>query len=92
MWLILGVASIFFAVMNIVRTLQNKDAKWFAFVSLALTALTLCAFYSDGAIRVVNEDWGGLMDIMPTMSKALWVCTIVSIAINSIPLFREKKL
>ena len=30
------------------------------------------------------------MDIMPTMSKALWVCVALSIAINSISLFREK--
>ena len=37
----------------------------------------ICSFYSDGAMRVLNEDWGGLMDIMPTMSKALWVCGYV---------------
>jgi hypothetical protein len=57
---------------------------------MALTALTLCAFYADGAARVVHEDWAGLMDIMPTMSKALWVCTGISILINAVSLFRER--
>ena len=42
------------------------------FGAISFTALTVCSFYSDGAMRVLNEDWGGLMDIMPTMSKALW--------------------
>lgn len=54
------------------------------------TALTMCSFYSDGAMRVVKEDWAGLMDIMPTMSKALWVCVILSIIINSISLLTKR--
>jgi len=48
--------------------------------------------YADGAGRVVAEDWGGLMDIMPTMNKALWACTIISILLNSISLFKGKEL
>ncbi len=91
MWLLLGVAAIVFAILNLVWAFQNKDAAWFRFISLSLTALTLCAFYSDGASRVVYEDWGGLMDIMPTMSKALWFCAIASILINSISLFEKKQ-
>jgi len=30
----------------------------FRFAALAFTALTLCAFYADGAGRVIAEDWG----------------------------------
>ena len=30
-------------------------------------------FYADGAGRVVAEDWGGLIDVMPTMNKVLWI-------------------
>ena len=69
---------------------QNKNEKWFRFAALSFTALTVCSFYSDEAMRVLNEDWGGLMDIMPTMSKALWVCVRISILLNSVSLFREK--
>ena len=92
MWLIFGLSAIIFTVLNIVWTFNNKNkkAKCFGFISLSLTALTVCSFYSDAAMRVTKEDWGGLMDIMPTMSKALWLCVILSIVINSILLFRDK--
>ncbi|MGL5440182.1 MAG: hypothetical protein ACRDA4_07335 [Filifactoraceae bacterium] len=90
MWMLFGVGAIIFALLNIAWAFQNKNTKWFRFFSLSCTALTLCDFYNDGAIRVLHEDWGGLMDIMPTMSKALWICTVMSILINSISLFKEK--
>ena len=91
MWLVIGVGAIIFATLNLVRSFQNKRSKWFGFASLSLTALTVCSFYSDAAIRVANEDWGGLMDILPTISIALWVCVIISIMINSVPIFKDKK-
>lgn len=91
MWLVFGIGAVIFAGFNVIWAFRNKNAKWFRFFSLSLTALTVCSFYADGAIRVVREDWGGLMDIMPTMSKALWFCVALSIMINSISLFREKK-
>ena len=87
--MILGVGAIICAILNVLRSIQNKETKWFRYISLSLTALTVCAFYSDEASRVVNEDWGGLMDIMPTMSIALWICTIASLLINSISLFKD---
>lgn len=90
MWIVLGAGAIVFAALNVVWSFRNKEAKWFRFASLALTALTICAFYSDGAVRVINEDWAGLTDIMPSISKVLWLCVIVSIIINSISLFRQK--
>ena len=30
------------------------------------------------------------MDIMPTMSKALWVVVILSITVNSVSIFKKK--
>lgn len=91
MWMVFGFGAIVFAVLNLMWMFRNKNAKWFRFASLALTALTLCAFYADVAMRVEKGDFAGLMDIMPTTSVALWVCTIISILINSISLFKEKK-
>lgn len=90
MWLVFGISAIIFAGFNLISAFKRKNAKWFRFTSLSLTALTMCAFYSDGAMRVVKEDWSGLMDTMPTVSKALWFCVIVSIVINSISLFKDK--
>lgn len=88
MWLILGIVSIIFALLNVISAFKNKSSKWYRFCSLSLTALTVCAFYSEAASRVIKEDWAGLMDTMPTMNKALWVLVILSIAINSVSLFK----
>ena len=89
MWMVLGVAAIITAILNVVWSTSNRDAKWFRFASLSLTALTLCAFYSADAKWVLNKDWAALMDVVPIMSKALWVLTTLSILINSISLFRK---
>lgn len=89
MWLVLGIAAIITAILNVVRSVKNQDAKWFRFASLSLTALTLCAFYSADAKWVLNEDWAALTDVVPAMSKTLWVLTIGSILINSISLFKK---
>lgn len=92
MWLIFGIGAIVFALLNVIAAIKNKNAERYRFLSLSLTALTVCAFYFDGASRAIKEDWGGLMDIMPTMSKALWVLVILSIAVNSVSIFKKKRL
>ncbi len=72
-----------------ITTIKNKNAERYRFLSISLTSLTVCAFYFDGASRVIKEDWGGLMDIMPTMSKALWVLVILSITANSVSILKK---
>lgn len=89
MWLFLGIAAIITAVLNIIWTLNGLDAKWFRFISLSLTALTLCAFYTEVYQWILIKDWSALYDVVPTMSKALWIITILSIIINSISLFKK---
>lgn len=89
MWLILGVGAIISALLNMIATIKNKNADRYRFLSLSLTALTVCSCYLEAANRIIKEDWGGLMDIMPTMSKALLVLVILSIAINSVSIFKR---
>lgn len=89
MWLILGVGAMISALLNMIATLKNNNAARYRFLSLSLTALTVCSCYLEAANRVIKEDWGGLMDIMPTMSKALLVLVILSIAINSVSIFKR---
>ena len=91
MWLVMGFGAIIFAILNLVWTSKQKNSKWFGFISVSLTALTACSFYSDAAMQVANEDCGGLMDVLPSMSKALWVCVIISILVNSITFLGDKK-
>ena len=89
MWLIFGGAAIITALLNIMDYKNRADS--FRFSSLAFTSLTVWAFYADGAGRVIREDWGGLIDTMPTISKALWVCVALSILINSISLIKSHR-
>ena len=89
MWLLLGVAAIVTAICNVIWSARNQEAKWFRFISLSFTALTLCEFYGAGAAWVINEDWSALMDVLPTMSRTLWILTIGSILLNSISLFNK---
>lgn len=90
MWLFLGILACIATVLNVYFSFLDKNAKYFRFAALALTALTMCSVYSAEAMRVVEADWEGLLDTMPTMSKGLWICVILSIILNSISLFREK--
>ena len=87
MWLVFGIAAAAFAFINLVKPGKNREL--FRWASLSLTALALCAFYADGAARVLKEDWGGLMDTMPTLSRALWILTILAIALNGVDLFKN---
>lgn len=89
MWLLFGIIAIVAAVVNMLWTAKGKESKGAMFISLAFTALTVCAFYSADAKWVLNEDWIALSDVTPTMAKSLWVCTIASILMNSLSLFQK---
>lgn len=89
MWLVFGVGAAAFALLNLMK--HSKHREVFRWASLSLTALALCAFYGDGAARVAGEDWGGLMDTMPTLSRALWILTAASILINGVDLFKVSR-
>lgn len=91
MVIVLGIAAIIFAVLNIGFTLKKKSSELYRYLSLSFTALTVCAFYSSVARDVVEKDWSALMDTVPTISTALWVLVLISILINSVSLFKGKK-
>ena len=90
MWFIFGTGAIIAAGFNIIWTVNGKDAKWCRFISLSLTALTLCAFHSLDAVWVLRKDWSALEDVVPSVSIILCVLTFISIALNSISLFKQK--
>ena len=89
MWVIFGLSAIASAIANLLFWFLGKEAKFFRFLSLSLTALTLCAMYSMDAQWVIKEDWSALMDVVPTMSRYLWGLVIASIALNGITLIRK---
>lgn len=91
MWILFGVIAIITAFMNVNWTAEGKESKWLMFASLSFTALTLCSFYQGDANWVLNGDWAALEDVTPIAAKRLWVCTIASIAINSVSLLKKPK-
>lgn len=91
LWLVFGIAAIITAITDLICFILHKETKWFRFASLSLTALTLCAFYAMAADIVLSEDWSGALDVIPTLSKPLWILTFLSILLNSISLFSKKK-
>ncbi len=91
MWIVLGFGAILTAGINVFNYIKNKEAKFFRFISLSLTALTVCMFYRMDAKWVLAEDWTALMDVTPTTARVLWILTIVSILVNSISLFDKKQ-
>lgn len=91
MWMFFGVTAIVTALLNVIRTVLGREAKWFRFISLSATALTLCAFYAQAKAWVLLEYWDSLIDVVPTLSGILWFLTIASILINGITLFAGRK-
>ena len=91
MWLILGFIAIVATFVNLYMYKTGKDYKLAMAMGLSFTALTLCAENSLVSSWVKAEDWSALLDVVPTMEKALWFLTIVSILLNIAPIFLELK-
>lgn len=91
MWLILGLIAIAATFINLYMYKTGKDYKLAMAMALSFTALTLCAEHSLVSNWVKDKDWSALLDVVPTMEKALWVLTIVSILLNIAPIFLELK-
>lgn len=89
-WFFFGMTAIITAILNVIWTLRNREAKWFRFCSLSFTVFTLCSFYAEAAHWILVEDWSALMDVVPITSNILWFLTVVSVAINSISLFTRR--
>ncbi|WP_175638447.1 hypothetical protein [Metabacillus schmidteae] len=91
MWILLGIIAIVATFINLYRYKTGKDYKLAMAMGLSFTALTLCAEYSLVSNWVKSEDWPALLDVVPTMEKALWFLTIVSIVLNIAPILLELK-
>lgn len=89
MCLLFGIIAIITAILNVIWTIRHRDAKWFRFISLSFTSLTLCAYYSLAKQWVLTNASDQLLDVMPTLSMVLWFLTIASVMINSISLFKK---
>ncbi|MBQ7889343.1 MAG: hypothetical protein IJ356_06250 [Erysipelotrichaceae bacterium] len=89
MFLFFGLAALLTAMLNLIFAWANRESKWFRFLSLSLTALTVCSLYSMNAAWVNKEDWSALMDVVPAVSKIIWFLVLASIILNGITLFKN---
>jgi len=91
MWIILGIIAIVATLINLYMYVAGKDYKLAMAIGLSFTALTLCSEHSliSGWVKV--GDWAALLDVVPSMEKALWFLTIVSIILNVTPILLELK-
>lgn len=90
MWLILGLIAIVATFINLYMYKTGKDYKLAMAMGLSFTALTLCAEHSLVSNWIKGEDWSALLDV-PTMNKAFWFLTILSILLNIAPILLELK-
>ena len=91
MCLILGFIAIIATCINLYMYGTGKDYKMAMAMGLSFTALTIVADYSMVSNWVKVEDWGSLLDVVPTMEKVLWFLTSISILLNIIPMLLELK-
>lgn len=84
-----GITAVVAAILNVIWTMLHREAKWFRFISLSFTALTLCAYYSLAKQWVLTNAADQLLDVLPTLSDVLWILTIASIMLNGICLFTK---
>ncbi|RUL52140.1 MULTISPECIES: hypothetical protein [Lysinibacillus] len=91
MWLIIGLIAIVATFRNLYMYTTGKDYKLAMAMGLSFTALTLCAEYSLVSVWVEVKDWAALEDVVPSMERALWFLTIVSILLNIAPILLERK-
>lgn len=89
MWFLFGVIAVVTAILNIRQHIRRNPTKWFRFISLAATALTVCSFYGKISIWATAGDWAAILDVVPFMSNALWVLVAASVVINGISLFEK---
>lgn len=91
MFLVLGTIAIVATVLNLYLCKVGKNYKLAMAMGLSFTALTLVAGHSMISDWVKVKDWAALLDVVPTMTTALWILTIVSILLNIIPILLELK-
>lgn len=93
MWIIFGILSVVFTLINMFFIVKRKKNIFVSFLGVSFVALMVAAFYGDAAKWVEGKDYGALSDVLPTVSVYIWICVILVIGVNGIPLVigKDKK-
>ncbi len=90
MWVLFGVLTVVFTIINLYMYGEKKDYKFAMFLALSFNSLMLCSQYSMVSGWVLSNDMSSLSDVVPYLEPCLWVITIIVIIINLIPILFEK--
>lgn len=82
-----GILAIIFAFINLLMAFHKKDYKIYMFLSLSFTIFTICGFIVDASFKF--KDIATLEDVNGYAHGLLWVLTVLSMLINSIPMIIE---
>ena len=91
MWFVFGILAVIFAILNLVFAFKGKEVKYFRFMSMALSIITLWVALKEELNLFFIKDFSALEDTAPTLINGLFVCSAGSILINGITLFKEKR-
>lgn len=85
------VVSIVFCIVSWIMTIKkNKKAHWASLCSLSFVAITLLMEYRAVLEWINKEDWGALMDVVPSTFPMLSGYVILMILANGVFLCKEK--
>ena len=85
MWIVCGILSVIFTILNWMLSVQNnKKAHWAALCAISFTALTVLMEYRLVLIWVNHEDWAALMDVVPSMFRFLAQYVAILIFANAL--------
>ncbi|WP_042147760.1 hypothetical protein [Paucisalibacillus sp. EB02] len=95
--LVLGLVAWILPVVNLIRNTKQINNNWLAFsfiISLSACSISLFFQVYTSNLRVKDEDWSALMDVMGTKVSVAAVLLIVTIVLNGITLlvYRNKTL
>lgn len=89
MWLLFGGVAVIATFINLYFYKAGKNYHLPMAVGLSFTALTLATNYSMVSSLINVGDWAALADVVPTMSIVFWILTVLSILLNTMPVFLE---
>lgn len=94
MWILFGFLCLVSTVLNLIWTLQRKDAAahWAAFGSMCFLCFELLSEYYLISKWVLRNDWSALEDTVPYMMNILIGFTVIILASNILLIFIRCKL
>ena len=92
MWIVCGIMSVVFTVVNWFFSLKRSEKSlWAALSAITFTAITLLLEYRMVLNWVNMDDWSALMDVVPTMFGFLTGYVILIFLANTGALLFYKK-